>query len=96
MPHKVVFGQRALTALQELEAYLVERSPIGARNVITEIHRTADLLGHFPMIGTAIPDTSTRYHVTRKYKYRLVYRLREDRVEILQVYHPRQDERPSP
>ncbi|SMX45580.1 type II toxin-antitoxin system RelE/ParE family toxin [Octadecabacter ascidiaceicola] len=90
MPHKVVFGQQALNKLKNINVYLVERSPNGAQNVPRDIERAAELLGHFPMMGAQIELTSARFHITRKYKYRIVYRVSGERVEILNVYHPSQ------
>jgi len=90
MPNRVVFSKRALAKLLSIENYLMERTPSGASNVIREIHQSTSFLEQFPLMGTEIAGTSTRYHRTRKYKYRIVYRIRGQRVEILQIYHPAQ------
>lgn len=90
MPNRVVFSERALATLLSIETYLTERSSSGAGNVIREIHQSTAFLEQFPLMGTEIAGTNTRYHRTRKYKYRIVYRLKGERIEILQIFHPAQ------
>lgn len=51
----------------------------------------ADLLVDFPKLGRLIDDTNLRYIVTSKYRYRIVYRLEQSELRIVQVLHPRKE-----
>jgi plasmid stabilization system protein ParE len=57
--------------------------------VLSEVKRLAALIAEFPEMGRSINGTNLRYHVTARYRYRLIYRVRGERVEIVEVLHPR-------
>ena len=57
--------------------------------MLAEIAHLCTLIADFPEMGRAIPDTGLRYHISRKYRYRVVYRIEGDIVEIRDVLHPR-------
>jgi plasmid stabilization system protein ParE len=90
MVHSVRYSARALAALEHIDQYLMERSPGGAANVFADIKRSIDLLAAFPLMGSAITELDLRYHLTRRYRYRIVYRVTETTTEIRDVLHPRQ------
>lgn len=90
MTHRIELEVRALDSLSHIDAYLRDRDPVGARNVRTEIRQTLDLLADFPLIGNRLSIDDLRVAVTRRYHYRIVYRVQTDVVQILQVYHYRQ------
>lgn len=75
-----------------MERYLRERSPAAAGRVIDEVRRTCELLRDEPSMGTQIEGTGLRRHVTRRYRYRVIYRVVGDRVEVRDVMHPRRGE----
>jgi len=56
----VVYSPRALRDLQSIGAYLVERSPSGAVNVLRAIKATIETLGYFPEIGRPVDDAGHR------------------------------------
>ena len=93
MVYKVELSQFALADLRHIDGYLRERSPSGADNVKREIQRTLALLANFPMIGTKLRLADTRYVVTRRYRYRIVFRVTEETVLVLKVYHRAQNVR---
>ncbi|MDF1736024.1 MAG: type II toxin-antitoxin system RelE/ParE family toxin [Minwuia sp.] len=90
MTHRIELELRALDSLAQIDSYLRERSPVGARNVRTDIRRTLDLLADFPLIGNRLSIDHLRVAVTPRYHYRIVYRVQADVVQVLQVYHYRQ------
>jgi hypothetical protein len=53
------------------------------------------IIATYPALGRAIPGTSLRYHVTRRYHYRIICRSALDTVEILDILHPRQASSPA-
>lgn len=84
----VTFSRRAVQTIRRIDDFLSARNPDAARRVLAEIERTCELLGEFPMIGVAVPGTQLRSHITRRYRYRIVYRATAERVEIRDVLHP--------
>jgi plasmid stabilization system protein ParE len=84
----LVFSTRALGTLRSIRSWLGRRNPDAADRVIEEIERACALLREQPMMGRAIPDTTLRQHVTRRYRYRVIYRVSEDVVEVRAVLHP--------
>lgn len=90
MAHSVHYSTRALAALVHIDRYLMERSPTGAANVFADIKRSINLLAAFPQMGSTIPELDLRYHMTRRYQYRIVYRVTATTIEIRDVLHPRQ------
>jgi plasmid stabilization system protein ParE len=86
---EVVFSPRALASLREVRQYLQERNPEAAARVIGEIEGACALIGEYPWMGPAIPGTGLRRHMTRRYRYRVIYRVAGDVVEVRDVMHPR-------
>lgn len=74
--------------------YLHALNPTVAARVLTDIHRACRLVGDFPGLGRRIEGTSLRFHITRRYRYRVIYRHRKGLVEIREVLHPRQNMKP--
>ncbi|HET7409496.1 MAG TPA: type II toxin-antitoxin system RelE/ParE family toxin, partial [Paracoccaceae bacterium] len=74
MTLEVAYSRRALGSLQRIDEYLIERNPAGARKVRREIERTIGLLAGYPGIGALTRSEGVRFHVTRRYRYRIVYR----------------------
>jgi plasmid stabilization system protein ParE len=52
----VVYAPRALRDLTSIGAYLVERNPTGAANVLGAIKSSIDTLSFFPQIGRLVDD----------------------------------------
>jgi len=91
MRYKIVYGERALKNLESIEAYLVERSQDSARNVLAEIKFSIELFGKFPSIDRELPGLGMRTYLARRYPYRIQYRVVGATIEVLQIYHPRQN-----
>ena len=87
----LAFSPRALASIRSVERYLQERNPAAAERVVAEIGRSCDLLRDQPWMGRPIPGTGLRQHVTRRYHYRVIYRLVGELVEVRDVMHPRRD-----
>jgi plasmid stabilization system protein ParE len=84
-----LWSARALASLTAQDDYLRPLNPAAANAVLSEIERLAALIAAFPGIGRRIEGTALRYLVTRRYRYRVIYRARGERVEIVEVLHPR-------
>ena len=83
------WSRRALASLVAQDDYLRPLNPAAADAVLTEIESLATLIAEFPEMGRKIEGTTLRYHVTRRYHYRVVYRVTGDRLEVVEVLHPR-------
>lgn len=88
-PDRIVWSQRALSDLHDIEDWLTDRSPQGARNVMRSIRRTIDLLLANPMLGRRESRGYGRLLIEPRYKYVIAYRVTDARIEILYVMHGR-------
>jgi plasmid stabilization system protein ParE len=84
------FSVRALASLNNQSAHIRQHNPRAATAVLDDIRRTCDLLAEFPMIGRTIEATRLRYLLSRRYRYRIIYRINGETVEIRDILHPRQ------
>ena len=86
----LLWSRQALAGLRSQHAWLRARNPSAAEAVRAEIETLADLIADFPDMGRRIDGTTLRYHVTRRYRYRVIYRIAGDMVQVMDVLHPRQ------
>jgi plasmid stabilization system protein ParE len=84
---KVRYRERALADLEEISAYISERSPIGAINVLAAIHAAVSELTSNPLASRHTSDPEVRVKVVRRYLYKIFYAIGEDEIEILHVRH---------
>jgi toxin ParE1/3/4 len=81
------YRQRALTDLDEISTYLNERSPQGARNVLTAISAAIDDIAQNPLAARQTSDPTVRVKVVRRYLYKVFYAPSADEIEILHIRH---------
>jgi toxin ParE1/3/4 len=77
--------------LREIEAHIAKDSPSAAREITVRLIRRSLELEQPPLLGKRLPqyaDADLRELLERP--YRLIYRVRQDRIEILTVMHYRQ------
>jgi len=86
-----IWSARALASLTEQDDYLRPLNPAAADSVLSEIERLATLIAEFPQMGRRIDGTGLRYHVTTRYRYRVIYRVRDAQVEIVEILHQRRE-----
>ena len=87
---RVRFSRRAVARLDDIGSYISERDPAAAARVLAEIDRAAALIGEHPRIGRPARVADLRVFVTRRHRYRVIYRVECGTVEIRDVLHPRQ------
>jgi plasmid stabilization system protein ParE len=92
MPRRVVFVRRARWQLNAQLAYLAERNPGAARRFRERIAAVQQQLADFPQSTPRATSPGTRRLVVAPYI--LTYRERGSVVEIVDVRHGRQAERP--
>jgi toxin ParE1/3/4 len=83
----VVYAPRALRDLESVAAYLVERNPAGAINVLGAIKSSIDTLSFFPQIGRLVDNAGHRRVPVLRYPYLIFYRVAGDELLILHIRH---------
>jgi toxin ParE1/3/4 len=83
----VSFAPRALRDLEHIESYLVERSPVGALNVLAAIKSSIDALAAFPKIGRSVDNAGHRALPVVHFPYVVFYRVASDEILILHIRH---------
>jgi plasmid stabilization system protein ParE len=92
VPTDLEWTEPALHALRALHDYIALDSRFYADRFIDRLTRAAEKLRDFPEIGREVPEfpeAEVRELVFQG--YRIVYRLRGDRVQILTVVHGSRD-----
>lgn len=83
----VRFDPRALSDLQEIRDYLVQRSSTGADRVRLHIAETIDRLSDFPSLGRPTDQPGVRILPLTRYRYLVFYAVIRSEVVILHVRH---------
>jgi plasmid stabilization system protein ParE len=83
----VRYRQQALIDLDEISAYLSERSPIGAINVLAAIKAAIRDIAQNPFSARQTSDPTVRIKIVRRYLYKIFYSVSDDAIEILHVRH---------
>jgi toxin ParE1/3/4 len=84
----VSWTQNAKRELRAAHDYVAQNSPRYAQGLVDRITRKTEQLAQFPQLGAEVPeyeDESIRELL--EHSYRIIYRVREERVEILSVVH---------
>jgi len=84
---KIIWTKEALKRLIEIEDYISKDSPERAAMFVDNIVDHAELLSNNPQLGRVVPETANP--IIRELifkKYRIVYRLKKDIIEILTVF----------
>jgi toxin ParE1/3/4 len=84
---RVRWLRAALANLDAEAEYIAEDNPGAAGRVVQKILRAVDLLRKNPALGRAGRVAGTRELVVGETPYIIPYRVREDAVEILRVFH---------
>jgi len=86
-PLKVRWLKRALANLEAEAEYISRDSHAAAQRVVLAIEQAVQLLANHPAMGRAGRVEGTRELVVTGTPYIIPYRVREDRVEVLRVFH---------
>lgn len=84
---KLVWTEPARQDLREIFTYIAEENPNAARRLLAEIKERAVLLQDNPQLGRAGRVDGTRELVVAGTQYILPYRLKEQQIQILAVFH---------
>jgi toxin ParE1/3/4 len=78
---------RALANLNAEAEFIARDKPRAAARVVHTIHETVDLLRQHPNLGRPGRVSGTRELVVPGTPYILPYRVRDDEIQILRVFH---------
>jgi plasmid stabilization system protein ParE len=84
---RVRLDRRAIADLEEIRAFLMQRSPAGADRVRQHIAMTLDRLGDFPFLGRETDEPGVRVLALTRYPYLIFYAVLEDAVAVLHIRH---------
>jgi toxin ParE1/3/4 len=87
---RVVWGRRAAADIDAIAEYIARDSKTAAKRVAQHIRKCARLLQRSPYLGIATYDDKRELIVSR-YLYVLVYRVDQDEVRVLAVFHQSQN-----
>jgi plasmid stabilization system protein ParE len=88
----LVWSPEAIEDIEAIGAYIERDSPWYAKAVVSKLIETAESIPDYPQLGRTVPeleDPNIRERLV--HKYRLIYRLEENRAVIAAVIHGRQD-----
>ena len=85
---KIRYRARALADLDGIFQYLNERSPGGARNVMSAIRDAIDDIAEYPLAAPRTSDPDVRVKILGRYRYKIFYSVAAaEFVEIIHVRH---------
>jgi toxin ParE1/3/4 len=84
---KIRWSYEALERLIEIEGYISKDSSVRAIQFVDQLIEHAELLSGKPLMGRIVPELANPYIRELVFKkYRIIYRLKEKRIEILTVF----------
>lgn len=88
MGYEVVWSPEAVEDLESIAEYIARDSAFYAGAVIAKILDSGRMLADFPQAGRVVPELGDETLRERfVYSYRVIYRLRTDRVLVVAVIH---------
>lgn len=84
---RVKWLRKALLNLDHEASYIALDNPKAAAELVIHLHDSALILGDQPNLGRPGRIPGTRELVVTKFPYVLPYRVRNETVEILRVFH---------
>jgi toxin ParE1/3/4 len=73
--------------LQQIADYLKEHHPNHAESTVRELSSTVQSLRTFPRLGRPGREEGTRELVFGRLPYIAVYRVKDDAIEVLRIWH---------
>jgi toxin ParE1/3/4 len=89
---KIVWTEPAVEDLRELHAYIARDSEMYASGFVERIVLAVDRLVDHPQVGRIVPETNEdNLRELLFQRYRIIYRIKNDMIEILSVIHGARD-----
>ena len=83
----IILTARAARDIEDIRAYLVERSQQAAERVRERILTVLQLLSEMPAIGISTSEANVRVVQLTQYPYRIFYRVGDGAIEVLHIRH---------
>ena len=87
---EVIWLEGAFLDSRRVREHIRQFNPLAAQKTVGRIEKAAEQLSRFPAVGRVGEVPGTRELVITVTPYFLVYRARGDRLEILRVFHNKQ------
>jgi toxin ParE1/3/4 len=87
---RVRWTRRALRALDSIANYIAQDRPMAAGRMVERIRDSVDQLTQFPSLGRTGRVPGTRELIIGGTPFIVPYRVREDAIEIIAVFHAAQ------
>ena len=84
---RIEWTKRAIRDLAALQSYIADRDAASAKAIVTRIRDSVQRLTTFPASGRPGKKPNTRVVVVSGTPYLVVYRARDDELQILGVIH---------
>jgi toxin ParE1/3/4 len=85
---RILWTSQAKDDLREIRKFIARDAPRTAAAFVWRLKIAVDRLGDFPESGRVVPEISRpEIREVMRGNFRIIYRHREDRVEILTVFH---------
>lgn len=89
---KLFWTEPAIQDLQDLRDYIANDSDIHAASFVSSILVRVEQLEKFPLMGRMVPEAQTANIREIIYRtYRIIYRVTEQRLDVLAVIHGSRD-----
>ena len=94
------WSPEALEQLESIFEYIAKRDLEAAKRLVQQLDELAEGIVFTPEIGRVVPeygqpDLRERIHGKRHKRYRLIYRVRPDEIEIVAVWHTSREKLPE-
>jgi addiction module RelE/StbE family toxin len=88
---RVYWTDTALEHLLAIYEYITQNSPLYARQMVDRLTRRSEQIALFPLSGRIVPEYKAQdIRELIEGPYRIIYRIKEDQLDILAVVHSRQ------
>jgi addiction module RelE/StbE family toxin len=84
---QVKWLRRALRNLEQARNYVFQDNPTAAQELIIKIQNAANQLQNYPFMGKNGRVEGTRELIISNSPYILIYRIKEETVEVLRILH---------
>ncbi len=88
MALKLIWSQLAIDDLDDIAKFIAKDSEDYAKIFVRKIVEQVERIPDFPLLGRVVPEIQDEQVRERIYQnYRLVYRIKDDSIEIVRVFH---------
>jgi plasmid stabilization system protein ParE len=83
---RLEFWPQADNDLNEIIGYFAAKAPGALAGIKADLEESFRLITEYPLIYPSVPGRPLRRHVSRKYRFKVTYRVYDDRIEIVGVF----------